>query len=197
MVTSKIKWISFYCNHFEWPSFDMLMYPDHIENWLDFGHRLLIFLIFVAFSLKETGQIKDIRAFSWEHKGGMVSNLACWCILTFRIDYILVAACWYSFWRHFDLVKQVKFGVSGISFRTHGRDGLKFDMLIYSDHLWNWLHSGHGLFFFLILAPFWLSETGQMGSFQAFSWQCMGGMGRNLSCSSLFCDIPRNERGKF
>ena len=25
----------------------MLMYPDHFQNWLDFGHGLLIFLIFV------------------------------------------------------------------------------------------------------------------------------------------------------
>ena len=25
----------------------MLMYPDHFQNWLDYGHGLLIFLIFV------------------------------------------------------------------------------------------------------------------------------------------------------
>ena len=25
----------------------ILMYPDHLQNWLDFGHGLLIFLIFV------------------------------------------------------------------------------------------------------------------------------------------------------
>ena len=29
------------------PQFDMLMYPDCLQNWLDFGHGLLIFLIFV------------------------------------------------------------------------------------------------------------------------------------------------------
>ena len=55
--------------------FDMLMYPDHLENWLDFGKRLLIFLILAAFWLSETGQICDFWAFSWEHKGGMASNL--------------------------------------------------------------------------------------------------------------------------
>ena len=33
------------------------MYPGHIENWLDFGYDLLIFLILVAFWLSEPGQI--------------------------------------------------------------------------------------------------------------------------------------------
>ena len=30
----------------------------------------------------------------------------------------------------------------------HGRNSLKFDKLIYPDHLWNWLHSGHGILVF-------------------------------------------------
>ena len=94
------------------------MYSDHLENWLDFGHRLLIFFILAMFWLSETGQICDFRAFPFEHIGGLVSNLACWCILTtFRKIWILVRVCWYSwFWRHFDLVKQVKFGISARSY---------------------------------------------------------------------------------
>ena len=45
----------------------------------------------------------------------MAWNLTWWCILTtFRTDKIMVMICWFSYvWRHFDLVKQVKFGVSG------------------------------------------------------------------------------------
>ena len=119
---------------------------------------------------------------------GMASNWAYWCILTtFRKKKIMVTVCWYySFWRHFDLVKHVKFGVSCIFFRTHGRNGLKCDMLM-----------GPGLLVFLILAPFWQSETCQMCSFQPFSWRCIGGMDRNVSCWSLSCDIPRNEKGKY
>ena len=31
--------------------FGMLMYPDHLQNWLDFGHGLLIFIIFVMSAL--------------------------------------------------------------------------------------------------------------------------------------------------
>ena len=64
--------------------------------------------------------------------------------------------CWYSsFWCHFNLVKQVKFGISRIFFviRMHGRSGLKFDILMYPDHLWNCLHLGHSLLVFL-LSPY-------------------------------------------
>ena len=53
-------------------------------------------------------------------------------------------------------MKQVKFGVSGIFWRTHKRNGLKFDMLMYPNHLQNWLGSGRGLLIFLSLAAiFW------------------------------------------
>ena len=147
--------------------FNILMSPEHLENWLDFGHRLLIFLILEAFWLGETGQICDFRAFSWEHKGdGLKLGMLVYSDhLQNRLDFghgMLIFLIWVPLWH----VKQVKFGGSGIFFRTHGRNGLKFDMLMYPDHLWNWLHSGHGLLIFLILAPFFLcSETGQMCSF--------------------------------
>ena len=172
----------------------MLMYPDHLENWLDFGHHLLIFLILEAFRLSETGQICDFWAFYWELKGRMASNLACWCILkAFRTDYILVMVCWYSsFWCHFDLVKQVKFGVSRIFFRMHGRNGLKLTCrciltIFGTDYI-------HGLLVFLIFAPFSLSEAGQMRRFRAFLWPCMRGMGRNLLWSSLSCISPEKRQ---
>ena len=71
-----------------------------------------------------------------------------------------------SFWHHFDLMKLVKFTVSGhflencsnlgfpgIFWRMHGRNSLKFCMLMYPDHLQNWLDFGHSLLIFLILAP--------------------------------------------
>ena len=48
----------------------------------------------------------------------------------------------------------------GICQRTHGGNGLKFCMLMYRDHLQNWLDYGHGLSIFLLLAPLWLSEMG-------------------------------------
>ena len=31
------------------PKSDMLVYPDYRQKWVDFGHRLLIFLIVAAF----------------------------------------------------------------------------------------------------------------------------------------------------
>ena len=61
----------------------------------------------------------------------------------------------------------------GICRRTHEGNGLKFYMLMYLDHLQNWLVYGHGLLIFLILALFWLSETGQIWGFRAFPGERM------------------------
>ena len=67
--------------------FYMLMYLGHLQNWLVYGHGLLIFLILALFWLSETGQIWGFRAFPGERMEGMAWNLARWCILsTFRID---------------------------------------------------------------------------------------------------------------
>ena len=104
-------------------NFGMLMYPDHLQNMLNFGHGLLIFLILASF---------------WNR----------------------------SNWRFL-----------AIFFRMPGRNGLKFDMLMYPDYLSNCLHFGHGLRIFLIWAVLWLSETNQICSFPAFSWERIGGIG--------------------
>ena len=48
------------------------------------------------------------------------------------------------------------------------REGLNYDMLLYHDHLQNWLDYSYSLLIFLILMLFWLSETGQIWGFQAF-----------------------------
>ena len=67
--------------------FYMLMYLDHVQNWLIYGHDLLIFIILALFWLSETGQIWGFRAFPGERMEGMAWNFACWCILTtFRTD---------------------------------------------------------------------------------------------------------------
>ena len=65
--------------------------------------------------------------------------------------------------------------------RTHGGNGLKFYMLMYLDHLQNWLAYGHGLLIFLILALFWLSETGQIWGFWAFPRERMEEMAWNVA----------------
>ena len=66
----------------EWPEIYMLMYLDHLQNWLVYGRRLLIFLILALFWLSETGQIWGFRAFPGERIKEMAWNFACWCILT-------------------------------------------------------------------------------------------------------------------
>ena len=65
-------------------------------------------------------------------------------------------------------------GFPGISWRTHGGNDLRYCMLIYLDHLQNWLVYGHSLVILLILALFWLSETGQIwgsGYFPENAWR--------------------------
>ena len=73
------------------------------------------------------------------------------------------------------------FGFPGISRRTHGGNGLKFCTQMYLDHLQNWLVYGHGLLIFLILALFWLSETGQILGFRAFPGERMEEMAWNCA----------------
>ena len=69
----------------------------------------------------------------------------------------------------------------GICWRTHGGNGLKFNMLMYLDLLQNWLVYVHGLLIFLILAQFWLSETGQIWGFGAFPGERMEEMASNFA----------------
>ena len=67
--------------------FYMLMYLDHLQNWLVYGHGLVIFLILALFGLSETGKIWGFWVFSRERMEEMAWNFACWCILTtFRTD---------------------------------------------------------------------------------------------------------------
>ena len=76
--------------------FDMLMYLDHLQNWLVYGCGLLIFLILALFWLSETGQIWGFRAFPGERMEEMAWNFARWCILTtFKTDSFMATVCWF------------------------------------------------------------------------------------------------------
>ena len=61
-----------------------------------------------------------------------------------------------------------------IFLRMLWRNGLKFGMLTYPVHLQNWWDFGQGLLIFLPLAPLWLSETGKIWGFWAFSGERVG-----------------------
>ena len=78
------------CRRMHWGiglKFYMLMYLDHLQNWLVYGLGLLIFLILALFWLNETGQTWGFRAFPGERIEGMAWNFTSWCILTiFRTD---------------------------------------------------------------------------------------------------------------
>ena len=91
----------------------MLLYPGDLQQWLDYDHGLVIFLILPLFWLSETGQIWGFRPFREEPIDTMAWKFACWIILTtFRTDQIRVMVCWFfKFWCYFDLLKCGKFGV--------------------------------------------------------------------------------------
>ena len=79
-------------------------------------------------------------------------------------ELIMVMVCWlFKFCHYFDLVKRFNLGLSGISWRTQGGNGMKYCMLIYRDHIQSWLDYGHGLLIFLVFAPHWFSEMGNLG----------------------------------
>ena len=78
------------CRRMQWGiglKFYLLMYLDHLQNWLVYGRGLLIFRILALFWLSEAGQIWGFRVFPRERMEGMAWNFARWCILTtFRTD---------------------------------------------------------------------------------------------------------------
>ena len=101
------------------PKFCMLMYLGHCQNWLDYGHGLLVFLIFALFWLNETGQICDHFA-------------ACPSVCL---------SAWIGFCLSLCLDRFL-----GICQRRHGGNGPKFCMLMYLGHCQNW--SDYGLCWF-------------------------------------------------
>ena len=138
--------------------FYMLMYLDHLQNWLVYGHGLLIFLILVLFWLSETGQIWGYRAFPGERMEGMAWNFARWCILSTLSWLVYGLGLWifiiFTFW----LSETGQIWGFGSGSRS-GSDGLMT---------------------FAILALFWLSEMGQIWGFRAFPAECMEGMAWNM-----------------
>ena len=127
----------------EWPEIlhaDVSWPPSEL---ISLWPRSVDFLILALFWLSETGQIWGFGAFPKEHVEGMAWNFACWCILTtFRtgcglVIFLILVLFWLSQWNWSNL------GFPDISWRTHWGNGLKFCMLMYSDHLQNSLHYGY------------------------------------------------------
>ena len=145
---------SFQCGHFKWPEIlhaDVSWPPSElIRFWsssVDFPHFCGILTSWNRPNL----WFPDIFLPS-QGRNGMKSGMLTYsdnrqCSLDFdRV--LLIFLILASFW----LSENGKFGGSGIFFRMHGRNCLKFDMLMYPDRLWSWLHFGHNLLIFLILA---------------------------------------------
>ena len=122
---------------------------------------------------------RGLHALSGEFMEGMASTFACWCILTtYRTVWILVTVCWFFYcWRHFDLVKPVKLGVSGYFPQNPWRE---WSETLHADVSW----PPSKLQIFLILALFWLSEKAQIWGFRAFPGV------RTEDFALIFCMLP-------
>ena len=130
---------------------------------------------------------RDFRAFCRECVEGMAWNLVCRCILISpRNGSILVMVCWFFYcWCNFYLVKRVKYGDFGLFMENIWKDWPADP-----DHLQKWLDFVHGLLILLILAQFWLSNTGKILEFRVFSEERMEGMtwkGEQGHISGAFC----------
>ena len=136
--------------------FGILIYADHLRNWLDCGHGLLIFLILVQCWLSEMGQSWSFHAPTGKSIEGMAWNLMCWCNLT---PSVLI-----RFWSqsidfpHLGTIL-TEWGVLNLGSpcffsRMHGRNSMKFGMLVYPGHRQNCLNFSQSV---LILAQFWLN----------------------------------------
>ena len=128
---------------------------------------------------------RGFRAFAGECIEGLAWNFTCWCTFTiFRTDQFMAVVWWFfKFWHYFDLVKRVKFGVSGHFLENAWRE---WPEILHADVSWPppelislWPQFAD---FFLILALFWLSETGQIWGFRAFPGERMEEMTWNFAC---------------
>ena len=100
------------------PSIRSLKYPLSTCTWVHLSIRpTVIVLRHVSPSVCPSIRLsvrRGFRAFAGERMEGTTWNVACWCILTtIRTDKLMIMVYWFlKFWHYFDLVKQVKFGVS-------------------------------------------------------------------------------------
>ena len=84
--------------------FGMLMYPDHFQNWLDFVHGVLIFVLLVPFWLSEIDQIGvsgHLLENWWEEWPTICHADLSWPPT--QLIWLWVNPLWFSsFWCHFD-----------------------------------------------------------------------------------------------
>ena len=100
--------------------------------------------------------------------------------------------CWFSsVWRHFDWWNWLNLRFSGIFFRTHGRNGLKFSMLVYLRNLVVDIRSHNREQRWVISSEFCVNvmRMGFTQQYQQFKWIQTSEHGVNLSLTVCFLKI--------
>ena len=167
---------SFYCSHFEWLKFDMLMYPDHFR-------ADKIWVIICSFS-SFWHHFDLVKQTKFANSGHFLENAReewCepWCAdISWPPSELIKFWSWSVdfpiFWHHFHLVQ---FGVWQFSSECMGGIACNLTCWCILTTFSNAYIFGNGLLIFLILAGIWLSETSHICRFRAFSWERIGGIG--------------------
>ena len=141
--------------------------------------------------------LRGFWAFYGESMEGMAWNLVCSSMLypdhlqkRFDFNHSLLI---FLLWHNFDLRNGTHFGFPGILWRTHGRNGLKFGMLMDPDKLHTWLDFSLGLLIFLLLVQFWFSEASQILGLWSFYGEHMEGLAWHLQGfwnHCVLCHLP-------
>ena len=161
------------------------MYPDPFQNRLDFGNGLFISLILAKLWLSETDQVYGFHVFSRERMEGMAWNSTCWCI---RLDFghgLLIFFTLAQLWLR-ETGRICGFCILRI---MHGRNSLKFSMLMYLDYPQNCF--GHGLLTFVVSTPWrhaYLSVLWRIRGAAAIRSQCL--LINFLICRAVFRLAP-------
>ena len=170
MVSMWYRWW-FFNHHCVHRYLDMLMYLDHLQNWLVYSHGLLIFPILVLFWLSKKDQIWVSGHYPenlWRKWPEILHADVSWPPLELISSWLRSV--------DFSNFGAILTGETGQIWGFRAFSGKLIVELarnfacwcIYPDHLQNWLDYGYSLLICLILMLFWFSEMGQIWGFQAF-----------------------------
>ena len=126
LIITRWNGVTFYASAFRnadisWPLSELVRFWSRCVDFLNFG---IILTLWNCSNSRIMGIFCTMHRMAW--KFGMLmhpDHLQKWL----HFDHVLLIS---KFWCNFDLVKWVKFVVYGIFWRMHGRNGLKFGILI-------------------------------------------------------------------
>ena len=148
--------------------------------------QLLLFILITVKHINCDNKISkhSVYCFFWWYS---VGQRPFFCISWLPLEMI-------RFWSRFvDLPNfGANLGVLVILWKTHKRNVLTFGLLMYRGSLQNWFDFGHALLILIILAQFWINETGFLG-FPGILWRIHGRNGLKEGAEAYFRPFASNS----